>query len=71
VQRVGDRGGVDHRVLAARDRERVAGEREVELPVLRVAGRGALEDRRAEVAGRDLVAGLVKRGDRRRPDLPA
>ena len=69
--RLGDRGGVDHGVVAAHDRERVAGVGEVGLLVARRAGRRRLEDGRAEVAGRDLVAGGVERVDGGRADLPA
>ena len=48
--RLGDRRRVDHGVVAAHDRERVAGVGEVGLQVGGRAGRGRLEDGRAEVA---------------------
>ena len=54
-------GGVDNGVLPAGDHVGVAGVREVDLPVLRRARHRALEHRRPEVAGKDLVAGRVER----------
>jgi hypothetical protein len=69
--RLGERGGVDDGVVAADDRERVAGVGEVGLLVARDVRAGGLEHRRADVAGGDLVAGLVEGVDGGRADLAA
>ena len=66
--RLGQRRAVDHDVLAAHDRERVAGIGQVGLDVVR-AGVAALVDRRREVAARDVVAGLDQLIDRCRAHL--
>ena len=55
--RLGDGRGVDHRVAAAHDRERVAGLGQVRLQVVRALV-VALEDRCGEVAAEHLVPGL-------------
>jgi len=70
VLRVGQRGGVDDGVVAAHHGVGVAGGGEVRLHVGRgrLGGR-RLEDRRAEVARRDVVAGVEQGGDGGRSDL--
>ena len=70
VRRVGDRGGVDDGVVAAHDREGVAGVGQVGLLVRDPVAVG-LEARGAEVGRADLVAGVGERRDGRGADLPA
>jgi hypothetical protein len=67
---IGQRGGVDHGVLAGDDRERVAGVGDVGLDVARPRRRG-LEHRRDAIGGGDLVAGPVQDVDGGGADLAA
>ena len=69
--RLGDRGGVDDRVVAADDRERVAGVGQVGLLVGDARRGFASNDGRAEVGGGDVVAGVGEGGDGGGADLAA
>ena len=62
---------MDDGVVAADDREGVAGVGEVGLLVVRDVRAGGLEHGRADVAGGDVVAGLVEGVDGGRADLAA
>jgi hypothetical protein len=67
---IGQRGGVDHGVLAGDDGERVARVGEVGLAVGGPGWRG-LEDRHGAVGGGHLMAGAVQDVDGGGADLPA
>ena len=69
--RLRDRRRVDHRVVAAHDREGRAGVGEVGLHVRGLSGVGALEDRRPEVGRGHVVAGGEQGVDGRAADLAA
>jgi hypothetical protein len=66
----GDRGRVNHRIVAVDDREGLAGIGEVGLDVGRLVGLAALEDGRAEVRGGDVVPGGEQGVDGGAADLP-
>ena len=69
--RLGDRRGVDHRVVAAHDREGRAGVGEVGLHVRGLAGVGALEHGRPEVGRRSRRGRRASRASTvARPTLP-
>ena len=71
ARRLGERGGVHHRVVATHERERVARIGDVGLHVVGVAGPGRLEGGRQAVGRRDLMPGPQQGGDGGGPDLAA